>query len=117
MKKVVSIVLCLVLVLSLAACGGSGSSKAGTYALAEMSMGGETFDAATLEAMGMSMDMFSMELKEDGTGSMTFMDESEDFKWDDKAIKDSTGTEIPYTYKDGKITLEMDGETLVFEKQ
>lgn len=122
MKKVLSIVLCMVLVLSLAACGGSGSKlpadRVGTYSFYEMTSEGETISKDMLASLGMD-EMFSMELKADGTGSMTVYDEAGNITWDEKTIKDEgTGENIEYTFEGGKITMTTeDGDVLVFQKK
>lgn len=120
MNKVLAVAMALIMVLALAACGGgSGSGKAavvGTYTLYEMTTEGTTISNDMLTSLG--MDEIFLEMKEDGTGSMTIDGEASGFKWDDKNIHDeTTGDDIGYTYKDGKLTMNWDGSTMVFQKK
>ena len=52
-------------------------------------------------------------LKEDGKAKLSAAGQEQDFTYDDKNF--TTGSEsIPYTLKDGVITMEKDGTKLVF---
>lgn len=47
-KRVLTLLLALAMIVSLAACGGGGSSAAGTYKLTEMNAGGISMDLEEL---------------------------------------------------------------------
>ena len=124
MKKRVAIVLSVImLAMSLAACGGGGSSAsvAGSYKATQMEADGEMINIAEYEAMlGMKLD-FSLELKEDGKASMSMMGESRgdgEWKQDGSTVTLTfEGESAQAEYKNGKITLEMDGDKVIFEKK
>jgi hypothetical protein len=73
---------------------------------------------AMMKAFGITI---TLEMKEDGTGYMETYGQKTEFTWDDKTIKgkDDDGTEqsMNYTYSDGKLTLEQEGEKMVFTKK
>lgn len=121
MNKVLAVAMALIMVLALAACGGSGGNlpadRIGSYTLYEMTSDGETFDNEFLKSWDME-DMFTLELKEDGTADMTADGETQSFKWDEQKFKGGIiGDEVAYTYADGKLTMTLDGDVLVFQKK
>ena len=71
-----------------------------------------------MKAFGVNI---TLEIQEGGTGYMETYGEKTEFTWDEKNIKskDDEGKEqsLNYTYKDGKITLEHEGEKMVFTKK
>lgn len=114
--------LTLLMLFSLAACGGGSgdgkvsSERVGSYNLYEMTIDGEFVDNETVKMLEME-DLLLLELKEDGTGTLTDGDDVQDIKWTDTKLPSSNGTEsYDYTYQDGKITLEIDGTTAVLQK-
>lgn len=64
---------------------------------------------------------FSLELKEDGKASMSMMGESMgdgEWKQDGSTVTLTfEGESAQAEYKNGKITLEMDGDKVIFEKK
>lgn len=121
-RRCFAAMLALLMLLFLTACSGSsGGGKApaervGSYNLYEMTEEGTTFDNETLKMFEME-DLLLLELKEDGTGTLTSDGESQKIKWTDTKISASNGIEsYDYTYQDGKITLEIDGTTAVLQK-
>lgn len=120
MKRTVAILLAAIMLVGLlAACGGS--KAAGSYKLE--SVPGE--DMEELEAMASLLgidleDMFSLELKSDGTGSITAYDEVEEFTWKqngDTITMTQNGDSFDATYSDGRITMDLEGEEMVFVKK
>ncbi|MGM9552934.1 MAG: lipocalin family protein [Faecousia sp.] len=114
MKRTAKILLSVLLILSilscLAACGSKGPS--GTYNLVSMEMDGETIDADTLKGFGVEV---TITFNSDGTGTLAMSDEKEEFTWKDNTIT-ADGEEISFTLDGNKLTLEQDGETMVFSK-
>lgn len=79
-----------------------------------MSMDGESLTADDMTAFGLSPSDLYIELKNDGTGTLALFDESGEITW--KAGKITMdGEEVPYTVKDGVLTLEEDGAKLEFK--
>ena len=121
MKKVLALVLALVLVLSLTACG-SKESIVGSWKLTSMTEDGkdalanEAFTLAEVEAKGI---YFGIEAKSDKTAVMKFAGEETNFKWDDKTISDDDSSSN-YEIKDGVLTLsgDVDGkkQTMTFKR-
>ena len=108
MKKVLALMLALVLVLSLAACGEKGDKvPAGTYKVVESSG---------------SMDMFksfaTLEVKDDGSATLNTLGATE-VKFDEgKGVVTFDKTEAQYSVNDNKITFTFnDGSKWVFEKE
>lgn len=95
-------------VLSLTACG---NSTLGYYKLTSAEASGMSFDSSTLAAVG--MDKGYILLKEDGKAKLSAAGQEQELTYDDKNF--TAGSEsIPYTLKDGVITMEKDGTKLVF---
>lgn len=112
MKRIFTIsvaaVMALLMVLSLTACG---NSTLGYYKLTSAEASGMSFDSSTLAAVG--MDKGYILLKEDGKAKLSAAGQEQDLTYDDKNF--TAGSEsIPYTLKDGVITMEKDGTKLVF---
>ena len=116
MKRTMKIMLSALLIVSLlaclVACGGSGKGPSGKYTLVSMESDGMTIEGDTLKSLGMEV---TIEFNADGTGTIDFMGESEDFTWKDgKMISD--GEELPFTFSGDTVTIEQDGAKMVFEK-
>ncbi len=99
---------------------GCGKSDAGHYDLYSMTTDGETMTMKDMEEMYKEMDMEApemyIELNEDGTGKLVMGDEdTQEFEWKDGVIT-ADGEDVKYTVEDGKLTMEDDGEKMVFEK-
>ena len=111
MKIMLSALLIVSLLVCLVACGGS-KGPSGKYNLVSMESDGMTIDGDTLKSMGMEV---TIEFKDDGTGTIDFMGESEDFTWKDgKMISD--GEELPFDFSGDTVTIEQDGAKMVFKK-
>lgn len=110
MKRIFTIsvaaVMALLMVLSLTACG---NSTLGYYKLTSAEASGMSFDSSTLAAVG--MDKGYILLKEDGKAKLSAA--GQELTYDDKNFT-ANGESIPYTLKDGVITMEKDGTKLVF---
>ena len=114
MKRTAKILLSVLVILSilacLAACGSKGPS--GTYNLVSMEMDGEKVDADMLKEYGLEV---TITFNADGTGNVNMMGEKEEFEWKGNTIT-ADGEEINFTLNGNKLTLEQDGETMVFSK-
>ncbi|MGX8703479.1 MAG: hypothetical protein ACSW75_01435 [Lachnospiraceae bacterium] len=121
MKKIsriaVALLLSVVMLFAMTACGGSGGAQAeevGKYTLYEMKSGDETITSSMLTTLGMTNAY--LEMRADGTATMAlFDDEKKEMKWaDGKFTVD--GDSASYTYKDGLLTITIEGEQMVFKK-
>lgn len=120
MKKLVSILMVAMLVLSLAACGGSKSSAAGSYKFKSMTAEGQTVTAEQLEALGQDLEGFKLELKSNGEFAITVEAKTETGTWkeDGKKISLTMDGETVEAALDGNtVTFGMDGVELAFEKK
>ena len=111
----------MVLVVCLTSCGGE-AAEVGSYDLDSMAEGGETMSMQELKDMytayGMDMPEFSLTLTKDGKGKLVVNGETTNITWDSKAkTMTNDGGTISYTFKDNKITLSDEGQTLVFVKK
>lgn len=110
MKKALSCVLVLALFLSLGVFGGwSGRALAdtpedrvGTYTLSELILDGEDYTEMMISA-GI---VFSLELREDGTGLLVQGEDELVLTWDENYLYDDNGIPTRYTFEDGVLTLE-----------
>lgn len=88
-----------------------GNSTLGYYKLTSAEASGMSFDSSTLAAVG--MDKGYILLKEDGKAKLSAAGQEQELTYDDKNFT-ADGDSIPYTLKDGVITMEKDGTKLVF---
>ncbi len=121
MKKALLVLFVLMLALCLTSCGGD-AEEVGSYTLDSMSENGETMSMKDLKDMyaayGMDMPEFSLTLNKDGTGKMVVMGETKEITWDAKAkTMTADGESIKYTFKDKKITISEESQTMVFVKK
>lgn len=120
-KSLIICIIIAVVVVALAIGGyfvfyrGNNNNIAGQYELYEMTSGDESYtneELESLKALGLKV---TLELKEDHTGTLDLFGENMELTYDNKnMIVD--GKAEPYTVKDDKITLEQEGEKLVFQK-
>lgn len=119
MKKMISVVLCLIFVFSLVGCGKggkAGTEDAGYYVLISMSDESGSLDEDTLKEIGLYGAMY-IQLNEDKTGVLALGDDDQmDLTWEPGVIT-ADGEEVNYTLKDDELTMEDDGTTLVFRKE
>lgn len=113
MKKVISALLIVTLLVCFVACGSKGPS--GRYEFVSAEASGMTFTAESLAAMGLEMDMY-IQFNSDGTGNLSAMGEEESFTWKDNVMTDSTGSEMTFELDGKTIIIEQDDVKLVFEK-
>lgn len=117
-KKITAMLTVFFLVFSITACGGKKvAPEVGKYKAISVEEGGTKIEGETLESLGMDV---TLELKEDGTGTMNFGGEEGPVEWKDgKIIDKSSGetTKIKYILKDNTITLSEDTMSIVLEKQ
>jgi hypothetical protein len=107
MKKLLAVVLALVLVLSMTACG-SKETLDGSWKLTSFTQDGKDmiaesgFTLADFEANGV---LFGLTAK-DGKATITMMDEPETYTYDDKTLTDSNNAKQEYKINNGVLTLE-----------
>lgn len=116
MKKTMKIMLSALLIVSLlaclVACGGGSKGPSGKYTLVSMEAKGMSFDEDTLKTLGMEI---TIEFNDDGTGSLNFMGDSEDFTWKDGKMT-ADGEDVPFDFSGNTVTIEQDGAKMVFKK-
>ncbi|MDD6023244.1 MAG: hypothetical protein PUC06_03240 [Oscillospiraceae bacterium] len=121
MKRVLALLLAMVLLLSLAACGGEAEgsasseveeSDAGLYMLTSMKDGEEEIDLETLQMIG--ADSWYLELREDGTGTLYLGEDNiTELKWRNGVLK-ADGDRLEYTREGDTITLAVEESSLTF---
>lgn len=84
----------------------------GSWALVSMTYNGTTVGKEDLEDMGTSL---TLELLEDGTGTMDYDGTVYDLTWDDSTIT-TDGVADSYTLEDGVLVLANDDTEMVFER-
>ena len=105
MKKLISCVLVLAMVLSLgvAAWADTPEDRVGYYELVELILDGEDYTDQLTDAL------MTLTLNADGTGVMFNGEETIELTWDESNFY-ADDDEVPYTYEDGVIILEEDAE-------
>lgn len=125
MKKTLKLALCLILVLStvlcMAACGGK--SIAGKYIIYSVDDGSQTIKGDDLDtilsAMGITVDSMYIQLNDDGTAEMSVFGETAEMAYEDGKIwpTETPDEKVAFTVEGDKLTLEAEGNTMVFRKQ
>lgn len=119
LNKLITMFLAMTMSLVLVACSGNGGNKAdtskdaGVWLLSSMTADGETMDEEFLDSIGL-VGMFWIELKEDGTGTIS-IDQEYDLTWTPGKIT-ADGETMEYTVKDDVMTMEFEGDSLSFKK-
>ena len=123
-KRVLTFLMTLVMIVSLAACGGGGKGPVGTYNLTKMGSGGEEISIDDLSALAGEEVKIVLNLTEDNkfTLDMGIWGEEETVRGTWKMDGDSLslsaqGDDLSVTYDGKTIVLDMEGESLTFEKQ
>ena len=107
--------------LVLAGCGGRAPEvpeevvQPGTYDLYELQSPTEPISHESIEMMAALGLTASLELNEDGTGSLVLFGAPVPITWDDENIS-YQGIKVSYEYKDGTLTLITRDERMVFKK-
>ena len=122
-KKLVTIISISILLIGtlfiLTGCGKKFDMKkmAGKYELVEMSENDKSYNKEELAKLKEYGITFTLELKEDGTGTIELYGQSSNVKYDENNITIDEDT-ASYSVDDNyKITIEKDGMKMVFEKQ
>ena len=128
-KQVLTFLMVLAMAISLAACGGGGSSDGGnspvgTYQMTSMNSDGMEMTAEDLTALfGMDVEI-TLEIKDDNSFilDLGFLVEDENvsgtWEMDGDSLKLSAEGDSISVTSDGKtIVMDVDGEILTFEKQ
>ncbi len=116
MKKIAALTLVLVMVLALCACGGGSDGKnpaVGTWTIKTMTNGGETYSVADVPTM---KDFIVLDLREDGTGTITSGGETTPLTWDSSNIT-VEGDPASYSVSGDTLTLRSDSYTFTFVRK
>lgn len=120
MKRVLTIVLAAVLLLSLLAGCGKADSALGIYKLSgAMGYSLEEFAEMTGATVETAQELFVIELKKKGVMEVSLDGETETGTWklDGETLTlEDDGETITGTLKDGVITIVMDGESMTLTK-
>ena len=122
-KQVLIFLMALVMIVSLVGCGGS-KNPAGTYKLTALNSGGINMNVKELADL-FEMDIeATLELKDDSsfTLDMGFLGEGEitSGTWKingDSLILTAEGQDLSAAYNGKTVVIDMEGESLTFEKQ
>ena len=116
-KKVLFLCVLLLSVFVVAGCEkGGNKAVVGEYKIVEAVEGETTIKGSDLEKYGIK---YTLSVKDNGTAVLEMSGEKEDLKYDGKYFysKSDKSDKVPYTYKDGKLTLAQDGLSMTFEKK
>lgn len=113
MKKNFTLVLTLMMVLALVAYGGEAAVPpvVGAYVFDSMETMGMSINAEALSGLGMDLRDFALEIKADGTFSMTLMGDSESGTWK------LSGATVTMTVKGDKVEAKFDGSKLTLSTE
>ena len=123
-KQVLTFLMALMMIVSLAACGGGGKSPVGTYQLTAITSDGVEMSVEEMnELFGVETDM-SLELKDDNsfTWDMGFWGDGENasgtWKMDgDALVLSAEGEDLSVTYDGKTIVMDLESDLFTFEKQ
>lgn len=107
------------LCLALFGCGGDNKANfVGDWTLESMSDSSMTITGDQLKSFGLEI---TMNVKDDGTGSLNLMGEKMDFTWEAKSatemsVKSKDTTASTFNLADGKLTGELESQKIVFAK-
>lgn len=98
-----------------AACAKSEkkASASGVYHLYSMESGEDSYSHDDIVSYG--LDSMTLTLYPDGTASLGFGEETEQFNWKEGMLY-SEDEELSFTVEDGMLTVSMDTESMVFER-
>ncbi len=98
-----------------AACAKSEKkdSASGVYHLYSMESGEDSYSHDDIVSYG--LDSMTLTLYPDGTASLGFGEETEQFNWKEGMLY-SEDEELAFTVEDGMLTVSMDTESMVFER-
>ncbi|MCI8549337.1 MAG: hypothetical protein HFI68_01880 [Lachnospiraceae bacterium] len=124
-KRIAAFVLVMAMVvLALAGCGGKDSSApvVGKWKLTSIEAAGMTMSVDEFLSMsGMSDTTNEMEIKSNGKFSMEMVGEKGTGKWEWKepicTLTDEAGDSVEAEYKDGKLSMDLEGVLMIFEKK
>lgn len=109
------IVVCMVTITVLTGCGKKGGKEgsiSGTWTLTGMKYDGDTYTQQDIESAGAGI---TLELFEDGTGTMLYDGISTELTWDAKEIHTEADTDT-YVLKDSLLTVYDETTEMYFEK-
>ena len=120
--RILSAVLAMVMTIavSFVLTGCQGKSDAGRYDVYSMTENGQTYTLDQLkelyEGMGIDFPDMYLQLNEDGTGKLVLGDDdSNKVEWKPGVIS-ADGEEVKYTIDGDKLSMEKDGQKIVFKK-
>ncbi len=110
MKKAVALLLILVMVFALCACGSQKDNPlVGSWTLSGLKMGEEDYSSFV------SMFDMKLEFKANGTGSMVYDGDTIPLTWKDGSFTDGQDT-FTYTMVDDTLQFEAEGMTFIFSR-
>ena len=126
MKKIIALLLSVIMLLSMAACGGDKPDnddtkpkpkglQAGFYALYAVEEGGEYVDNETLTQLGMDK-MSYIEVIADGIADVMMEGDTMSCTYDKEYFTDAEGNKIAYKLKDGLLELSPEEGMTMFYK-
>ena len=103
----------LCLLFSLSACGSDG-----TYTISEIKFGDDTFNTEAIKERELDPETCYITLASDGTGVICLFGETALIEWEGNVIwpAGNKGQAYPFQLEGNKLTLEKDGDTLIFTR-
>lgn len=101
--------------LGVTGCSNGSHADAGTYNIYSLATSEMTVDNNTIQTLGIA-DGVILELKSDGTGTMTCNGKTGTISWKDGQFKDATET-ITYTKEGDKLVFEYQGYKYTLQKK
>ena len=113
-KTILAILIAAAMMVTTLYVGADEENLEGVWYVESISQDGQTLDGTALSAMGMNM---VLTLNSDGTATLDAMGTKNVGTWTSDGTINLNDSDVPYTFEDGALTLEQDGQVVKFSRE
>ena len=113
-KTILAILIAAAMMVTTLYVGADEENLEGVWYVESISQDGQTLDGTALSAMGMNM---VLTLNSDGTATLDAMGTKNVGTWTADGTINLNDSDVPYTFEDGALTLEQDGQVVKFSRE